>query len=102
MCTPTRLLLAVLLALSPGAAYAQGAPCPYAGATYADGALACQRGALWQCMNGAWVDQEQTCAGDYGGASGSLDMQTGAERPAPTDAFMPGDSQVAPPMSDDE
>ncbi len=97
-----RFLAGVALALAPAVAHAQGHPCVYEGVEYADGALACQRGALAQCMNGDWSDQNQTCAGDYGGAAGTLDMRTGAERPAPTDAFMPGDSQVAPPMPDDE
>jgi hypothetical protein len=93
---------ALVIALAPAAARAQGHPCVYQGSEYSDGALSCQRGEQVQCMNGEWVDQAETCAGDYGGATGQINMDSGAERPAPTDTFMPGDSQVAPPMPDDQ
>lgn len=81
-------------------AAAQGAPCSYEGSVYSDGSLSCQRGVQVQCMNGAWVNQEETCTEQYGGAGGELQMPSGSEQPAPTDAFVPSDSQVAPPDPD--
>lgn len=93
--------LGILLALAPAAAQAQGHACVYQGSEYSDGALSCQRGAQVQCLNGEWVDQGRTCTEADGGARGSLGMDTGAEEPAPTDAFMPGDSPVAPTSPDD-
>ena len=93
--------VALLLALSPAAARAQGQPCAYQGSQYSDGSLSCQHGVQQQCLGGNWVDQGQTCTGDSGGAAGQMGMDSGAEEPAGTDAFMPGDSQGAPPMPDD-
>jgi len=82
--------------LLAGDADAQGASCAYQGSVYSDGALSCQGGVQVQCMNGAWVSQEETCTEQYGGAGGDLRMQSGSEAPAPTDSLMPSDSQVAP------
>jgi hypothetical protein len=96
-----RVALGLLLGLSPAAARAQGQPCSYQGSEYSDGALSCQHGQQVQCLGGDWVDQGQTCTADSGGAPGQMGMDSGAEEPAGTDAFMPGDSQVAPPMPDD-
>lgn len=92
------ILLATTLALGAALpAFAQGQGCAYQGSVYSDGALSCQRGVQVQCMNGEWIDQGQTCTPQYGGAGGQLDMDSGAERPAPPDDFLPGDSNVAPP-----
>lgn len=77
-------------------ASAQGQSCSYEGSVYSDGALSCQRGTQSQCMNGSWVEQGETCTPQYGGAAGQMGMESGAENPQGTDAFMPGDSQVAP------
>jgi hypothetical protein len=55
-----------------------------------------------QCLNGGWVDQGETCTENDGGASGGISMDAGAEAPQSTDSFMPGGSQVAPPMADDQ
>jgi hypothetical protein len=93
--------LGMLLGLAPAAASAQGHACVYGGAEYSDGALSCQHGVQVQCLNGGWVDQGETCVEDSGGASGRLQMDSGGEGPASTSDFMPGDSQVAPPMPDD-
>ncbi len=95
------LALAASIGLVPGLARAQGHPCNHGGSQYSDGALSCQRGEQVQCMNGDWVSQGQTCTESSGGAGGSLGMESGAEEPQPTDAFMPGDSQVAPSSPDD-
>lgn len=95
------IVLGILMALAPAAARAQGHACVYRGSDYSDGALSCQRGVQMQCLGGEWVDQGQTCTEMDGGAGGSLGMDSGAEEPAPTDAFMPGDSQVAPTSPDD-
>jgi hypothetical protein len=94
-------VLWILLALAPAAARAQGHACVYRGSEYSDGSLSCQRGTQQQCFDGEWVDQGRTCTETDGGAAGSLGMDTGAEEPAPTDAFMPGDSPVAPTSMDD-
>ena len=95
------LVLGIVIGLAPAAAYAQGHACVYGGSEYSDGALSCQRGVQQQCLNGGWVDQGESCMEDSGGAGGQLRMDSGAEEPASTDTFMPGDSQVAPPMPDD-
>ena len=95
------LVLAAALGLAAGSARAQGQPCIYGGSEYSDGALSCQRGEQVQCMNGEWVDQNQTCTESSGGATGTLGMDSGAEQPQPTNGFMPGDSQVAPSSPDD-
>lgn len=90
---------AAIVALAFGAeeAASQGDSCSYQGSVYSDGALSCQGGVQVQCLGGRWVNQERTCTEQYGGAGGDLRMESGAEVPAPTDAFMPSDSEVAPP-----
>ena len=92
-----RAALLAALGLAPDLAAAQGASCAYQGSVYSDGALSCQRGVQVQCMNGQWVNQEETCTEQYGGAGGQLRMESGAVEPAPTDGFVPSDSDVAPP-----
>jgi hypothetical protein len=93
--------LAAVVALAPVAARAQGSPCRYGGSEYSDGSLSCQRGEQVQCLNGQWVAQDETCAEESGNAAGNMNMESGAEEPLPTDTFMPGDTQAAPPSPDD-
>jgi hypothetical protein len=89
-------VLGVVIGLAPAAAYAQGHACVYGGSEYSDGALSCQHGVQQQCLNGGWVDQGESCTENSGGAGGQLRMDSGAEGPAPTDAFMPGTRRWRP------
>lgn len=87
--------MAALLGGVASEARAEG--CSYQGVPYSDGAESCQQGAVFQCLGGQWVDQDQACEGQYGGPEGRQRLDTGGEVPAGTDdPFLSGDAPVAP------